>query len=554
MMGRRTVYAALLALCLAVFLNGNWAYGLFESSEARYSEVAREMVATGDYLSPQIDYVYHFTKPPLAYWVTAAGYHIFGQNEFGARFFVAVAGAFSVLLCAMIYADARKGNGLLAGVILLCSAHFFAITKVVTTDMFLTLIIVSGFYLWTRYEGGGVSTRTFSWLSGLLAALAFITKGPVGLLFWVIVLVPYTMWKDRGASLRPLLSWRFWFVFSLVGLPWFVAVGFKHPGLLQYLIFRESAEAAVSAKRFHPGPWYYYFLVFLGGFFPWWFVAFSRFKRALATEVRLWLLWATVPVLVWSIFPAKLPTYILPCIPAWALLTAYLLEVCGFSGRALAALLSGGVLFVSGSVLLFLLVNPLGWPQVGPLAFGLMVACTLVALVGVMLGVSLRSWASFRSAVAAIVLFQLAVPYLCDDLHEKIRIKSDLGRAIAAMRAPGEPVLEYRATIYSVPFYMRDKVFVYQNGFVRKKFLDENLPPHILTSRSELYAFLSSPGRIWILTDKSEEEGLQARAKDVSLVMRHGIHSLWVHDPHGAPGTQPQSPGRAAGDLSPGPG
>ena len=93
----------LLLLALGVFWHGNSSVGFFETSEARYAEVAREMTVTGDYLSPQIDYVYHFTKPPLAYWITAAGYHLLGATPFAARFFLGLAAALVLLLTALLY-------------------------------------------------------------------------------------------------------------------------------------------------------------------------------------------------------------------------------------------------------------------------------------------------------------------------------------------------------------------------------------------------------------------------------------------------------------------
>ena len=527
---RYVTLLALFTLSMAVFLNGNWAYGLFESSEARYAEVAREMVATGDYLSPQIDYVYHFTKPPLAYWITAAGYRLFGQGEFGARFFLSIAGSLAVLFCALVYGRVRRTTGVLAGVVLMCSFEFFALAKVLTTDMFLTLLIVIEFYLWTRFEQEELAGSTFSWLSGVTAGLAFIVKGPVGLLFWGVVLVPYSIWKDRGRSLKPFLSWRFCAVFVAVALPWFIAVGLKHPGLLGYLFVHESAEAAVSSRRFHDGPWYYYIPVLLAGIFPWWVIVFSRFKRVLAPKVRLWLLWATVPVVIWSVFPSKLPTYILPCIPAWALLAAWLLDEGDFGGRAIASLMPAGVLAVAGAALHLFCKNLNGLPSVGFLAAGLVLSCALVALAGSVLGVSGKAKAAFVCSAISIMFLQLAAPYLCANMEEAMKIESGLAKKIAALRSPGEPILEYRVTIYSVPFYVRDKVAAYQNGFIRNKYI-EKLPPHILVGRGALAAFFSSPDRIWIVTDKDEEQSLHSRARGLELVMRHGRHSLWVRDP-----------------------
>jgi 4-amino-4-deoxy-L-arabinose transferase len=527
---RRVLLPAFLLLALALLLHGNGRVGLFESSEARYAEVAREMVATGDYLSPQIDYVYHFTKPPLTYWITAVGYHIFGENTFGARFFLALAALLVLFLTALIYRRSEEGDtGVLAAAVLLCSLEFFLIAKILTTDMFLTLWIVAGFYLWSLRESERLGPRSFALLFGIDAALAFMTKGPVPLLFWAVVLIPYAVWKDRGRSLKPFLSPLAWGSFVLLALPWFVAVGLKHPGLLDYLVTHESAQAAYSARRFHPGPWYYYAPVFLAGFFPWWIALAARWKRLKEPRFRLWVLWAVVPVLVWSFFPAKLPTYILPTFPAWALLTAAVLKGEKGRGRVLWTILPASTGLVAGACV-YAFINSSRFSTVGAPVTALFVLAAAAGLAGAAFGLAGRSRKALAAVLVAVISVEAALPVLCVDMETAVKIRRRMGTTLADLRSPGEAVLEYHVTIFSIPFYIRDKVAAYENNFFLKKYR-EDLPPHALRNEKQLRAYLKTHPRLWVVTDTRWQGSMEKEIPDLHFVMRQGNHTLWATDP-----------------------
>lgn len=527
-MKRKWALPALLFFSWAVLLYGNWWVGLFESSEARYAEVAREMAATGDFLSPQVDYVHHFTKPPLTYWITTMGYALFGETTFGARFFLSIAALWVLVLTAgLLREKEEEGTGFEAAAVLASSLLFFFMGKVLTTDMYLTLWTTAGFFLWALLEGGRLSPRAFAWTFGLVAGAAFLTKGPVALLVWACVLVPYGLWKDRGRCLRPFKDPRLWFAFVAVALPWFVAVGLRHPGLLAYMAGREAAEAAVSAKRFHPGPWYYYVPVLLGGFLPWWGLLAFRWRKLGDPKLRLWLLWAVVPILVWSLFPSKLPTYILPSFPAWALLAASLLKEDPEERRPLLPwivlpLLAAGAAAVLASLGLREAPSGLGSVTLG--LFGLSAAC---GVAGSLLGAAGRTRWAFAGALAALFCIQAAVPHAAVDLDERIKTAERIGIALRDLRAPGEAILEYRVTLFSIPFYAREKVAAYDNNFLRKKFVADR-PAHILQDPEHLREYLAAHPRLWVVADGDAEKTLHGDVPGLALVLREGRHSLWA--------------------------
>lgn len=522
---------AFLLLAFLALLHGNHRVGLFESSEARYAEVAREMVDTGDYLSPQIDYVHHFTKPPLTYWITAAGYRLFGASPFGARFFVAVA---SVLLLAvtawLCRLEQPRSSGVAAAAFLFFNLEFFALSKVLTTDLYLALWIASGFLLWRLREAGRLPARLFSLLFGVAAALGFMTKGPICLLFWVVVLVPYSLWKDRGLGLGPLASPWCWAPFALLVLPWFVSVGVLHPGLLKYLILKEAVEAAYSSARYHPGPFYYYLPVLLAGFFPWWILVAARWREAIRPERRLWLLWAVVPALLWSVFAAKMPTYVLPAFPAWALLAA---SVCceGEGAPRWSLLAAAGAMFgASLAALAYLSYGAAELPAPGRTAGALLAVSAALALAALLPAWRRRPVPALALVMGACLAVQLSVPSLCQGLEDKLKTKHRLGESLARERQQDEAVLEYQTTLYSIPFYLRDKVAAYRNSFIRKKYVEE-VPPHILAEEDSLRAFLREQPRLWVVTDLKAEAKLQREIPGLTLHRRDGYHSVWVTEP-----------------------
>ncbi|MCX7831223.1 MAG: glycosyltransferase family 39 protein, partial [Acidobacteria bacterium] len=136
-MKKKHILLIFLVFEASILFYGNSFLGLFESSEARYAEVSREMLETGDLISPQMDYVYHFTKPPLAYYLTALGMSIFGVNPYGARFFVTIFALLTLFLAFRISEEFEQ-DGICSMLILGSFPLFFIMGKVLTTDMFLT--------------------------------------------------------------------------------------------------------------------------------------------------------------------------------------------------------------------------------------------------------------------------------------------------------------------------------------------------------------------------------------------------------------------------------
>ncbi len=164
---------------------------LWNTDEGRYAEIAREMLVLKDWISPHLNYVLYFEKPPLMYWLTAASLAVFGQNEFAARFWCAM---FGVLTVGIVYILGKrwKGDraGLLAGVVLATSLGFFCLTQYLVLDMALTFWTTLALYASARIlqERPPELVRRFSVLLALAMAGGVLTKGPIAFLFPAVVL------------------------------------------------------------------------------------------------------------------------------------------------------------------------------------------------------------------------------------------------------------------------------------------------------------------------------------------------------------------------------
>ena len=322
----------LLGLLFAVLLSGSGSWGLTESSEARYAEIAREMVQSGDYLHPSLLGIHHYHKPPLTYQLTAMSYEIFGVNEFGARFFLSVALLLQVFFVfhigLLLFKNDKKA---MASALIYFSFPVVLIAaRNLTTDAFLTTFILWALYFWLLRKQG----RSVMFLYGFyfLLGLAMLTKGPVVLLPPVIFIL---FWKiinreKMQLSIHTLLGTL---LFVAVSASWFVAVIIDKPILLDYFVKDQIVKRSLEAEKFHRSKPFWYYLVFapLVGI-PWLFFigtdVVKNFRQIVnKRKIELILLSSIlVLLLIFSLFSSKLILYILPIYPFMALLGGSLLE------------------------------------------------------------------------------------------------------------------------------------------------------------------------------------------------------------------------------------
>ena len=330
----------LLALVVGVAFHGT--RGLTETSETRYAECAREMLVTGNWMEPQLEFQPHWTKPPVAYWCMAAGMRVFGANAWGAR----LPGVLALLVATWaVGAMGRRLWGLREGFVAsLAFALGFPLfgAYVATTDIYLAAAetLAGAAFVFAATETDGAKRRWLACAMWAAWGLAFLIKGPPALLP-LLAMIPWSLMQPHGRRV-PLGSPLGLACFAAVALPWYLLMLHRHPNLLEYYVGTEIV-GRVSTDLGHNRAWYkaieIYGPALLGscGAFGVWaaWVAFARGGWARgarwrelwrARDGRLLLVgWVVLPMVVFCLSRSKLHLYILPLVAPLALIAGCVL-------------------------------------------------------------------------------------------------------------------------------------------------------------------------------------------------------------------------------------
>jgi 4-amino-4-deoxy-L-arabinose transferase-like glycosyltransferase len=453
--------------------------------EGRYAEIAREMVASGDWVTPRLDGIKYFEKPALQYWLTAASFEAFGVDEWAARLPTALAGFLTIV--AVGYAGAMlvsPAAGIYAAAALASSIWHFGISHLLTLDALLSFwlaLALVAFLLAQRAATTAKARERAMLVAYAATAGGILTKGLVALAIPGTTLVLYSLatrdfspWKrlHLGKGLPLLL---------LLTLPWFVVVSLRNPEFARFFFIHEHIERFLTTEHHRTGAWWYFLPLLAIGLLPWTGVFLWRLKAAwrdAATDTsgfcwaRFCLVWSAFILVFFSISDSKLPSYILPIFPAAALILGWQLEVIPSRVlAALAALLAATTVALWGAAML-------GLPA---LATRLADARTPLALyqalgpwVELGLGISaagyVAGWVALRArrpagrsvgiAVLALATMLAAQAFFRgSDVFRATRSAADLVTALENAANPpydrNAPFFQIRMYDQTLPFYLR---------------------------------------------------------------------------------------------------
>jgi 4-amino-4-deoxy-L-arabinose transferase len=295
--------------------------------EARYGEIAREMIATGDWVSPHFDGVRYFEKPVLGHWINAVSIAIFGENAFAVRLPQALATGLTALLIMLFMARFSTAiNGLVAAGVYLTSLEVLGVGTFSVLDPLLTLFLTAAVmtYFWADREPD--RGRRLMWLAlcGAACGGAFLSKGFLAYAVPVLAIAPYLA-SERAWRKLLVSGWLPLAVSIAVALPWGVLVYLREPDFWHYFFFVEHLQRLAADNAQHSRPaWYFVALLPLLAF-PWIYFLPAVLGKLPAESPRLFKLlslWIVMPLLFFSLARGKLATYILPCFPPFAMLVA----------------------------------------------------------------------------------------------------------------------------------------------------------------------------------------------------------------------------------------
>jgi len=469
----------LLLLAAVTFFAGLGRGAITDSDEAFYADAAREMVASGDWITPHYNYEPRFQKPVLYYWLTAAATLVLGENEMASRLWAAMAGLGLVLVTA---AAGRRwydeSTGLLAGAIVATNFGYFSIGRMALPDLPLAFCI--SLAIWAALVATleqERSPRKFVLLASLALGLGFLTKGPVGLIIPAIVIVPVLMIERRSIALTPSDIVLGFVVMVSVAVPWYVVMWLRHGNeYLQGFFIGDNFERFATDRFNDPRPWWFYLPIVAGGLLPWTPLAlvwlgpltqFVRRRRDIGTiDLRL-MLWAALPLAFFSLSVGKQPRYILPVLPPLALLLASSIvertqEWRGLDGArsrprratgvVVGSLLSGAFFIVLGGLLYRvqpLLINVA--PIFTQVAAGL-IATAGAVIVLVALSSQWRMAPVVIALAAAVTLPALQFGGLSSGREDTVR---QMARLVQQQRTASEQVGTYRVFVRNLVFYAR---------------------------------------------------------------------------------------------------
>jgi len=516
---------------------GRWP--LMDPDEGRNAEVAREMLASGQWLVPHFNGLPFLDKPPLLFWAVAGSFALFDVNEVAARLPAALSGALVVVLTFALgrtLLDTRRG--LWAAAIVATSPLVLIFSRLVIFDMPLTALVTLALYALVRAQ---LSPFPPWWLcaAGLSMGLAVLTKGPVGfvlpLLGWLAArgaLPQSERWAPRSAWVATI------FFAAAVAAPWVIQVALTEPSFLHYAVVEETLQRFVSPERFHrSAPFYYPWLIAGAGLGVWAAVLIAlvpmrrrgvcsaRERSAVAFGLRA----AGTMLLFFSLSASKRPGYVLPALVPLALVAA--VGVTAVRSRAAAGIRAVAV----GAMLAGAGVLALRWLDAsGRLGLDLGEASAALTPAAIVAGgVTLLVWgacvvASQRVSTAASLVTAAALApalylMLLSPLESYAAGRS--AKTLAAVIPPGAELLSFRHFRTGLPFYERRAIpFASLDGH-------ELTSNYVIGQRARLFAAgrLLSPadgralvGRadsLYLLTDATRLRGLKrTRGGDLSVV------------------------------------
>jgi len=439
-------------------------YGLFETTDARYAEISYEMTKTGDFITPHLNYIKHFHKPPFTYWITSLGYHIFGYNEWGARFFLGIAGLLILIITFLLSSSMFDvETGIFSSFILLSMVGFIAVTHIVSTDVYLLASITLSIYLLWQWENRNTSPL---WLWTILGISSLI-KGPVGPILIGIIVIIYLILSGQIKRIKELQIKKGILIFSIIAFPWYIIVCLKNKGLFPYFIHAQFLSRLTSGTMGHTYPWHYYLWILPLLIFPWTIYLipalggnFFRLNR----ERLLLILWVIIPFILFSLMKTKLPFYIMPCFPPLAILLATrwnspkeskLLNITNRVMWVLILILA----IISFGIAIEIIPLPKHlseWQSLKSMwLIGGLILCGLTAL-GYIALKKRKVILNFYILVALVA--STSIPLLSHVDRLPLNTYASLGERIELLARPEDMIAQYKCYLRSLPFYVGRRV------------------------------------------------------------------------------------------------
>jgi 4-amino-4-deoxy-L-arabinose transferase-like glycosyltransferase len=333
----RTDVLLLAGFCAFLFFYGLGQFGLIGADEPRYAQVAREMLDRHDWITPTLDGRPWLEKPPLFYWQAMIAYSVAGVSDVAARFPSVIDATLLVIAVYLFFRRFRRGAEIDAALITASSAGVIGFARAASMDMALAATFGIAMLGWWAWRESG--KKIYLLLFYFSAALGMLAKGPVAPLLAAIIIVAYAAVAKQWRWIIEALWLPGVLLFCAVALPWYIAVQMRNPQFFREFILEHNLARFSTDLYHHREPFWYYLPVLALALMPWIVFVVAALVRAVRTgvwksdakpaesDLRLQFnlfacCWLIAPLVFFSISQSKLPGYILPAVPAGAMLVA----------------------------------------------------------------------------------------------------------------------------------------------------------------------------------------------------------------------------------------
>lgn len=473
---RFTDWILLLAVPAFFFLWKLAGFGLIGADEPRYAQVAHEMLARQDWITPTLGGIPWLEKPPLYYWQAMIAFRLFGVSDWAARLPSVFDGFLMVLAVYWFLRRFRSGSELDGALVIATSAGIVGFARAASTDMPLTATFCIAMLAWYAWFESG-DKKYLGGFYGFIA-LATLAKGPVGPFLAAAVILTFAV-LQRSAKIALKTLWIPGLLLGVaIALPWYGLVQLHNPQFFHEFIIQHNLARFGSNLYHHPEPFWYYIPVTLLGWVPWSIIAIAALVAALrqlrnpiAETLRCFLLiWIGVVVMFFSLSQSKLPGYVLPAIPAGAILVSRFVYAQS-SGKSPAllrflvaaghALLSGALVFAALVVQYLVLEHRVPWASAGvPLTIAIVLAIAIFALL------SMSDLRALRTAtlVPTILALAIALRFGALPLDETLSARP-VAAELATLDSHHLPLAVFlapRETEFGLAFYRNQVISNYQ--------------------------------------------------------------------------------------------
>lgn len=419
---------------------------LYKADESRYGEISREMVASGDWVTPRLNGFRYFEKPPLQYWATAALFSLLGEKDWVARLWTALTGLAGILL--VLLAGNRLFGppaGHYAAAVLAGSPLYVLLGQVNTLDMSVSVFLAAALVAFLRGH--------MLWFWAACAA-AVLSKGLIGIVLPGAALFFFMLVKRDWALIRRIRPFAGPALFLAITAPWFIAVSAANPEFLHFFFVQEHFQRFTTEMHQRAEPAWFFVPILAAGLGPW-LLPYLRSLKPRDDATLLLVTWTIVVFVFFSASGSKLPPYILPIFPAAALLV----------GRALAQDRPAKLLTLQSALLAVICAAAavvLPWVAKGYAEYARWLALALALMAGAAAGAAFFAWrGSIGAAAVALAAGGLAATQIGLAGHLSIAERFSVAGTVARLAElpPREaPVFALAAYDHTIPWTLKRTV------------------------------------------------------------------------------------------------